>query len=125
MTIVTAQLNGLRIAPRKVRLLAALIKGKNLDAALDQLGHFTRRGGPHLAKLLESAAANAEANFKLGRDGLYVKDLRVDEGIKLKRFRPKGFGRAAPLQKKTSRVKVVLAEREAKKSETAVTTETK
>ncbi len=108
MTDITAQLNGLRIAPRKVRALVALIRGKSLDVALDQLAHYTRRSSPQLVKLLASAGANAEHNFKLTRSGLFIKDMRVDEGVKLKRFRPKGFGRAAALEKKTSRVRVIL-----------------
>src|ERR1043166_2467087 len=99
MTNVTAQLNGLRIAPRKVRALTALIKGKQIDAAVAQLQNFSRRSAPALVKLVESAAANAENNFKLTRAGLYIKDLRVDEGVKLKRFMPKGFGRAGAIQK--------------------------
>jgi large subunit ribosomal protein L22 len=114
MTDIKAQLNGLRIAPRKVRALANLIKGKDLDTALSQLGQFTRRPSPPLAKLIEAAAANAENNFKLKRDGLYIKEMRVDEGIKLKRSMPKGFGRASVIHKKTSRVSVILAHREPK-----------
>ena len=108
MTTITAQLNGLRIAPRKVRALANLIKGKDLETALSQLGQFTRRSSPSLTKLIQSAAANAENALKVGRQDLVVKDVRVDEGIKLKRFMPKGFGRASTIHKKTSRVTVVL-----------------
>jgi len=108
MTDITAQLNGLRISPRKVRALASLIKAKDVDTAVDQLQHFVRRGSPALIKLIQSATANAENNFKLKRDGLYIKDLQVDEGIKLKRFMPKGFGRAGSIEKKTSRVRLVL-----------------
>jgi large subunit ribosomal protein L22 len=110
MTQVTAQLNGLRIAPRKVRALGDLIKGKDLDYAMDQLAHYARRGSPHLVKLLNSAVANAES-AQLKREDLFIKDLRVDEGVKLKRFMPKGFGRAGAIQKKTSRVSVVLAQK--------------
>lgn len=108
MTQVTAQLNGLRIAPRKVRALVGLIRKKDVDAAIDQLRHFARRSGPALVKLIESAVANAENNFKLTRDQLYIREMTVDEGVKLKRFMPKGFGRAGEIQKKTSRVCVVL-----------------
>lgn len=130
MTDVKAQLNGLRISPRKVRLLVNLIKNKNVDMAVDQLHHFTRRSSPALTKLIESAVANAENNFKLNRGSLYIKDMAVDEGVKLKRFRPKGFGRAASIEKKTSRVRLVIAEREEKakkvsvKSKKAVAAET-
>jgi large subunit ribosomal protein L22 len=111
MTDVKAQLNGLRIAPRKVRALVNLIRSKDVDVAVDQLQQFIRRGSPALIKLIQSAVANAENNFKLKRDGLYIKDMQVDEGIKLKRFMPKGFGRAGAIEKKTSRVRLVLDQR--------------
>jgi large subunit ribosomal protein L22 len=113
MTKVTAQLNGLRISPRKVRLLAALIRGKRATDALDQLAFFAKRSSPQLAKLVQSAIANAEHNYKLNRDALVIVSMSVDEGVKLKRYRPKGFGRAAPIHKKTSRVNLVLEDRPA------------
>ena len=133
MTDIKAQLNGLRIAPRKVRALTDLIKGKDVDVALDQLRFHIRRGSPALIKLLESAIANAQNNFKIEREGLFIKSIFVDEGVKLQRHRPKGFGRAAPIQKKTSRVRVVLEAKEitkparkgrAKKEDKAETTKT-
>ena len=111
MTLVKAQLNGLRMSPRKVRLLVGLIKRRTVAAALDQLSNATKRASSPLAKLIESAAANAHNNFKLDRDHLFIKDMWVDEGIKLRRFRPKGFGRASPIEKKTSRISVVLEDR--------------
>ncbi|MCC6405360.1 MAG: 50S ribosomal protein L22 [Candidatus Yanofskybacteria bacterium] len=114
MTQVKAQLNGLRIAPRKVRLLVDLIKRKNVQVALDQLTHAPKRSSEHLVKLLRSAVANAENTFKLDPETLVIKDMWVDEGMKLKRFVPKGFGRANPIEKKTSRVCVVLEGGEAK-----------
>lgn len=112
MTDVTAQLNGLRIAPRKVRALVNLVRGKDVAAAIDQLNHFSRRSGPSLRKLIESAVANAENTYKMHKDDLYIKSMTVDEGIKLKRFMPKGFGRAGAIQKKTSRIKVILSVRD-------------
>lgn len=112
MTDIKAQLNGLRIAPRKMRALVDLVKSKDVDGAIDQLRFYVRRGSPALVKLIESAVANAENNFKLKREALFIKDFAVDEGVKLKRFRPKGFGRAAPIEKKTSRVRLVLGARD-------------
>lgn len=108
MTTVKAQLNGLRIAPRKVRLLARLVKRASVSAAIDQLSIFAKRSAVPLIKLIESAAANAQNIHKLDRSTLVIKELRVDEGLKLKRFRPKGFGRANPIEKKTSRITVIL-----------------
>jgi len=111
MTTVKAQLNGLRMTPRKVRLVAGLIRKKRVADALDQLAHMAKRAGNPLAKLINSAVANASHNLKLDRDHLWIKELAVDEGIKLKRYRPKGFGRANPIEKKTSRIRLVLEHR--------------
>jgi large subunit ribosomal protein L22 len=110
MREITAQLNGLRLAPRKVRLVANLVKRKHVEFALDQLAHMAKRAGLPLRKLLESAVANAEHNFKVNRSDLIVQSIMVDEGVKLHRFIPKGFGRANPIEKKTSRITVVLVE---------------
>ena len=111
MTLVKAQLNGLRMSPRKVRLLVGLIKGRSVTVALDQLNHMTKRASAPLVKLLNSAVANAQNNFKLDADHLFIKDMWVDEGVKLRRFRPKGFGRANPIEKKTSKVNIALEDR--------------
>lgn len=111
MAEVKAQLNGLRIAPRKVRAVANLIKGKNVVEAASQLEHYVRKTSPALLKLLNSAVANAENTYSMVKDNLYIKDFIVNEGTKLRRFKPKGFGRASPIQKKTSLIKLVLAER--------------
>jgi len=108
---VTAQLNNLRMAPRKVRAVVNLIKNKNVLDALAQLEALVKRSGSPVAKLLRSAIANAENNNDMVKENLYVKSINVDEGVKLKRFKPKGFGRVSPLEKKTSRIRVVLAEK--------------
>ena len=119
MTQVTAQLNGLRISPRKVRLVAGIIRGKSVAIALDQLAFVTKRSMPQIDKLIRSAVANAEHNLKLDRESLVITKITVDEGIKLKRFRAKGFGRSSPIHKKTSRVTVVLEDRLAVKAPVA------
>lgn len=111
MAEVTAQLNNLRMAPRKVRAVSNLIKGKNVIMALDQLEVMVKRSGLPVAKLLKSAVANAENNNSMIKENLYVKSINVDEGVKLKRFKPKGFGRVSPIEKKTSRIRLVLAEK--------------
>lgn len=108
---ITAQLNGIRMAPRKVRAVVRVVKRKNVDQALDQLEHMVKRPAPAVSKLILSALANAENTYRLVRDNLYVKDIVVNEGMKLKRYIPKGFGRPAPIHKRTSRIKVILAER--------------
>ena len=111
MAEVKAQLNGLRLAPRKVRAVSNLIKGKNVLDALAQLEALVKRSGSPVAKLIRSAMANAENNNNMVKENLYVKSINVDEGVKLKRFKPKGFGRVSPLEKKTSRIRLVLAEK--------------
>ncbi|MBI2674720.1 MAG: 50S ribosomal protein L22 [Candidatus Yanofskybacteria bacterium] len=111
MAQVTAKLNNLRLAPRKVRAVVNLIKGKNVLDALAQLEALVKRSGSSVAKLLRSAIANAENNNNMVKENLYVKSINVDEGVKLKRFKPKGFGRVSPIEKKTSRIRLVLAEK--------------
>lgn len=110
MAEVKAQLNNLRMAPRKVRSVTNLIKGKRATEALYQLDHFIKKPVGPVRKLLASAIANAENNFNMVKDNLYIKAIAVDEGIKLKRFKAKGFGRAALIQKKTSHIRIVLDE---------------
>src|SRR3989344_708065 len=107
---IKAQLNNLRLAPRKVRAVAHLIKGKNVNYALGQLEYFIRRPAEPIKKLLNSAIANAENNFNMVKDNLYIKSIIVDEGVKLKRMRAKGFGRSAAIQKKTSHIRLILDE---------------
>src|SRR3989338_4048869 len=111
MAEVKSQLNNLRLAPRKVRAVSNLIKGKNALDVLSQLEALIRRPSLPVAKLLKSAIANAENNYDMVRENLYVKSINVDEGVKLKRFKPKGFGRVSPIEKKTSRINLVLAEK--------------
>lgn len=105
---VKAQLNHLRIAPRKVRLAANLLKGKRVSEAQSILLHLSKRSSQPLLKLLKSAVANAKHNFDSAEDSLTVKNISVNKGFVLKRFRPRAFGRAAPLHKETSHVSLVL-----------------
>ena len=108
---VKSKTNGLRLAPRKVRAVVNLIRGKNVDQALDQLEFLIRRPAAPVIKLVKAAIANAENNFHLVRENLFVKEIKVDEGVKLKRFMPRGFGRATTIQKKTSSITIVLGDR--------------
>lgn len=110
MAEVKAQLNSLRLTPRKVRAVINLIKGKNVNDAMNQLEYFVRRPAEPIRKLVSSAIANAENNFDMVRDNLYIKSIIVDEGVKLKRMRAKGFGRSAAIQKKTSHIRLILDE---------------
>lgn len=111
MAQVTAQLNNLRLAPRKVRAVSNLIKGKNAFDALNQLETVIKRPSLPLIKLLKSAMANAENNHDMVKENLYIKSVEVNEGVKLKRFKPKGFGRVSPIEKKASHINLILAEK--------------
>jgi large subunit ribosomal protein L22 len=108
---VYAELNNIRIAPRKVRTLISPLKGMNAILARHQLIYITKRSASPFAKLIDSALANAEHNFGLLRENLFIQSIIVNEGPKLKRFRPKGFGSSSPIEKKTSRIRVVLEEK--------------
>lgn len=108
---VSAQLNNLRISPRKVRLVSKFLKGMDVMIAKGQLNHLAKRSARPISKLLDSAVANAQNNFGLVKDNLFIKEMIVNEGRKLKRFKPKGFGMASPIEKKTSHIKIILDER--------------
>jgi large subunit ribosomal protein L22 len=106
-----ARLRYLRIAPRKVRLVGALVTGLRVDEAEAQLMHERRRPAKPLLKLLRSAVADAkDSKKKLEPDRLYVESVRVDGGPMLKRFLPRARGMATPIHKKMSHVTLVLAE---------------
>jgi large subunit ribosomal protein L22 len=100
------------MAPRKVALVASLIRGKPVGAALNIL-RFTRRAAAKpVAKLIESAVANATDRSKgqVDVDSLYVKMISVDQGPTARRYLPRAMGRATPIHKKSSHIHVILAE---------------
>ncbi len=107
---VIAKLRYLRIAPRKVRLVADLIRGKRIEKAQNILNFTIKKAAPPLLKLLRSATANAKNNFQLDESNLYITKILVDEGPKYKRWRARARGRAEEIQKRTSHVTVVLDE---------------
>ena len=109
--IVTAHLPSLRIAPRKVRLMTRLLWGVDAIAAKHQLNYFAKRSSKPLAKLLDSALANAQNNFGMVKENMRVKEVIVNGGPVLKRFEPKGFGSVSPIAKRTSHVTIVLEEK--------------
>lgn len=108
--LVTAKLKHLRIAPRKVRLVADQVRGKSVEEAQAILNFTIKRGAKDLLKLLKSAAENAKNNFQLDPINLYIKKFLVDEGIKYKRWMPRARGQATLIQKKTSQVTLILDE---------------
>ncbi len=108
-----AYLNNIRIAPRKVQIVLDLIRGQDLKKAQAILKYTTKSAAEPLLKLVNSAAANAENNFGMNTDSLYVAECFVCQGPTLKRIRPRAQGRAFRINKKTSHITVVLKEREA------------
>lgn len=108
---VSAKLKNLRISPRKVRLTSDLIKGMDVLPALDQLGVIVKRSNPYFSKLLSSAISNGENNFGLDKTNLYISDIIVDAGSTLKRSRPRAFGRAGAIMKRTSKIEIILEEK--------------
>jgi large subunit ribosomal protein L22 len=100
----------IRISPRKVRLIMDEIRGRRIEEALNQLSFAPQKGAFILKKLINSAVANAEQNFKMDVDKLYIKRIYADEGPILKRFRPRAMGRAMRIRKRTSHLTVVLDE---------------
>ncbi len=116
--LVTVKLNYLRIAPRKVRLVAGIMRGKKVSKVLTQLEFLPKRSSLPLRKLLQSAVANAKNNFQLDEKNLSIYRIMVDEGPKLKRWRAASRGRGVPIQKKTSHITLILeGEPEDKKGE--------
>src|SRR3954467_11277621 len=101
--IVNARARFVRVAPRKARLVADQVRGLPLEDALPLLRFSTRSAAQDIRKLLESAAANAETNHDLVAADLLTKDIHVDEGPTLRRYRPRELGRATRINKETSR----------------------
>lgn len=101
-----------RIAPRKARLVADLVRGKSVVDAIVTLANTNKAASPIIDKVIKSAAANAVNNHSMNEETLYVKEILVNEGPTLKRFRPRAKGSASPIMKRTSHISVVLAEKQ-------------
>ena len=108
-----ARLNNYHQPPRKVRLAADLVRGQTVAEALLRLKFMTKRAAAPLAKLIKLAVANLPAGQSRSVDQLLIKDLTVDKGIVAKRFRARSRGQAARINKRTSRIAVVLEAKEA------------
>ncbi len=112
--IIKAKANYIRISPRKVRLVADMIRGKRLGEAKDVLRFTIKKSALPILKLLNSAESNAKNNFEISPDNFYISKITVDEGPKYKRWMPRSRGQASPIQKKTSHITVVLEPLEGK-----------
>jgi ribosomal protein L22 len=106
--LVKASARYVRVAPRKARLIADQVRGMHIERARALL-QFSPRGAAHpIHKLINSAAANAENNHDLIGDEMRIASITVDEGPTLRRFRPRAMGRATPINKRTSHIRVAL-----------------
>jgi len=112
---IKAKLNYLRISPRKVRLVTDFIKGMEVKQAENHLKFIPQRVSKYLLKLLQSAVSNAQNNFKIDKDILYIKDVIVNEGTPFKRWQPVSRGRSFPIMKRTSNINLILELKEGKK----------
>lgn len=107
--MITASLKNYRISPRKVRVVADMIRGKDAILAGRILMHASKKAKNPIGELLSSAIANAKNNFKIEAENLFVKEIRVDQGYVLKRSMPVSRGSAHPIKKRTSHVSIILA----------------
>ena len=114
--MITASIKNYRISPRKVRVVADMIRGKNVLLAKVILMNAVKKAKHPLRDLLDSAIANASHNHKIDEAGLVVKEIRVDQGYVLKRSIPMARGSAFPMKKRTSHVSITLAPAPEKKA---------
>lgn len=106
-----ASLNYARVGAQKARLVADLVRGKNVDEALKTLTYLNKKTALLIKKLIESAVANADYKKTMNMDKLFIKSISVDQGPVLKRFRPRAQGRAFGVRKKLSHINVTLGEK--------------
>lgn len=110
---VKARAKYIRISPRKVRPVADMVRGKKVDEALSLLKFSPTPAARLVAKVVKSAAANAENNFQMEPADLRIVNIFADEGRRLKRFRPRARGRVSPVLRRSSHITVVVEEQEA------------
>lgn len=122
-TGVKAVAKGVRMSPRKVGVVAALVRGRSVADALVILEHTPRRSAEPVRKVIESARANAGHNHDYKVDTLQIVSIQVSPGPRFKRYRPAAHGRALPFQRRTSHIHVVVdgEKRAAKKPTTKAT----
>ncbi|MCK5211574.1 50S ribosomal protein L22 [Candidatus Parcubacteria bacterium] len=107
---IKAKAKYVRMSPRKMRAVADAIRGLSILKAKDQLTFINKLAVRPVSKLIASAIASAEHNFEIEEKNLYIKEIRVNEGPTLKRWKPRARGRATPIRKRTSHVDLILAE---------------
>ena len=111
MTDVTARGRQVRVSPRKMRLVADVVRGKDVNEALATLRFMPQKSAEYIFKVLKSAQATAEHNYDLDPDALYVKMIFADDGPTFKRWQPRARGRVNQKLRRTSHLTVVVAEK--------------
>lgn len=106
---VTARLGDLHMSPRKVRLVTDMVKNKSVAAARIQLQLLNKKAAFPVLKLIESAVASGQHNFKMNPDQLFIKNITVNQGRVMKRFQARAQGRAFPIRRRIAVVDVILA----------------
>ncbi len=109
----TARLRNLRIAPRKARIIAKLVRGKDVSTAINTLRFMNKSGSREFFKLIVSAVANAEDKGEADVENLVISKVTVDQGATLKRWRPRAQGRRTRIEKKTSHITLEVSATEA------------
>ncbi len=111
VTEATSVAKDVRVTPRKVRLVADIVRGKDVDVALAILANVNKAASAPVAKVIKAAAADATHNFHLDGDKLYVAEIQVGDGVKMKRFMPRGKGSSSGLLKRSAHIRVTVKER--------------
>lgn len=107
---IKASLNNLRMSPRKARLILDVVRGLPVQKALEQLQFLNKLAAEPILKLINSGIANAEHNFNLEKDNLYIKEIKADGGMTIKRWMPRAHGRATTIRKRSCHITLVLGE---------------
>lgn len=108
---VKAKLRNIDLGCQKARIVADLVRSKDVNEALKILAFMPQKPALHIKKLIESAVANADQKKVVDVDNLYIKHISVDMGPSMRRFRPRAQGRATPVKKKSSHINLILDER--------------
>ncbi|MBD3248176.1 50S ribosomal protein L22 [Candidatus Falkowbacteria bacterium] len=107
---IKASAKHIKISPKKVRLVVDAVRGMEVNKALSQLKFINKKAALPVSKLVNSAIANAVHNYELDKNNLFVKEIKVDEGLTMKRWMPRAHGRATPIRKRTSHIALTLGE---------------
>ena len=109
---VRASAQRVRISPRKARLVVDMVRGKRVVDAIEIMRFVPNKAATDVEKLLRSVAANAENNYDLDPEDLWIKDIRADDAPQMRRFKPKARGRVGRIIRRSTHITVVAEERE-------------